>query len=552
MEGNKLRLKDGSIVSQTFVNQNFGTGIEAISRGLFGRVQKVTQPYGNINPIEPTPGNVNLGTDFRTRDLADKSIYFPDQAQVVEILEDDGTRFGDKSGHKGYGNSVLLKLASGEMLRVSHMENLGDIQVGQTIQPGTFIGKAGQTGNTYGEHADVEYYNESGTVDKPENFKGFTQQRNFASQEQPQQINASSANNPVRVNSQGISQPQSEVLGASTSAPEPTPEISYQEKPFINNNKQILSSQQPSILESAATSAKVPEFGVSERAQANNIPFYRQALGDLADVGARAAGFKTDLGFSELFTGGKPTVNTDQSLVGDVYADDGEDLPEYKQAQSFADILNNIGQKLGLTSVNTTNSTSDLPQPGQGLKGLQSMSPTAFDSSSNTFQRPANSSMSLGTRVGEASSPINLEAAPVSGQSAQVRQNQSIQPTSQSAQLFTPANQGQSKPSGQTQNYGSSSSSQSVSRPSSQSSQSYPQQTNKSLNYTPAKPYTPAKVSTPAPKALNYTPANFTPAVKPNLSPAPVSQASAQPKPQSAPTNIFSKAVNAIKTIFKR
>lgn len=517
VQGNRVQMSDGSILPNGFVEMLYGSGIEGISKGLFGREQAVTQPYGNINPIEPTPGNVNLGTDLRTRDLPSKEIYFPVGAEVVQVLEDDGTRFGDKSGHQGYGNSVLLRLSSGEMLRLSHLANLGDVQAGQSIPAGTYVGTTGQTGNTYGEHLDVEYYNPQGQIDDPKNFSGFTQPQNFA--EQGKTNTLSSPSNPVKV------EPQGQVLGASTSVPIMTPTQEFQTKPFANIDKPVTTSQKPSILESAATSIGAPEYGVSERAQVNKVPFIAQAAGDLVDTGARALGIKTDFGVSELFTGGKPTVNTDQSLIGQAYA--GEDTPEYKDSISFMDVLSNIGSKLGLGNVNTKLSSSELPQAGEGLKGLQS------PVSANIFQKPAVSSLALSSRIGEASSPagVNVGESPVSGQSAQINQavkspaNPAQSPTP-SAQMFSSAN------SAPQSSYGSSSSSQNISKSSSQPSQSsQPKQTNTSLNYTPAKPYTPAKVFTPAPtKSLNYTPANFSPVQQ-----APVSQASAQIKPQSAP-----------------
>jgi hypothetical protein len=68
------------------------------------------------------------------------------------------------------------------------------------------------------------------------------------------------------------------------------------------------------------------------------------------------------------------------------------------------------------------------------------------------------------------------------------------------------------------------------------------------INYSPAKQVSQPKVAPkPAPasvaKPLNYTPASFTPVYNP---PKPA------PAPQSHPSNIFSRAASAIKTIFRR
>lgn len=171
-------MKDGTVLwSDGFTRQappygmgNQYVGTEGLSNFIFGRKQTVTQPYGNINPIEPTPGNVNYGTDFRTRDLENRNLKLPVDTKVVQILRDDGTRFGSKSGHMGYGNSILLELPTGERVRLSHLSNLPDFQTGETITAGTVFGTPGATGNTYGEHLDVEYYDAQGNISNPSTF----------------------------------------------------------------------------------------------------------------------------------------------------------------------------------------------------------------------------------------------------------------------------------------------------------------------------------------------------------------------------------------------
>ncbi len=151
-----------------------GSGVEALSQGLFGRNQYVTQAYGNINPIEPTPGNVNYGTDFRTRDLQNREIknFFSEPLEVVEIYNQarPGSGYVGNYENRGYGNSILLRRQDGSMIRVSHFDNLGDFQVGDQIQPGQSIGIPGQTGNITGEHADVETYSPEGSIVSPDQF----------------------------------------------------------------------------------------------------------------------------------------------------------------------------------------------------------------------------------------------------------------------------------------------------------------------------------------------------------------------------------------------
>lgn len=150
-------------------------GQNGLIRGIFGSDQAVTQAYGNYNPnIEPGSG-YNMGTDIRTRDLqgSSRQLRLPIGAEVVDVKYDDGTRFGDRSGHQGYGNSILLRLPSGEMLRFSHLSEMADVQPGQRIEAGQMIGTPGTTGNTYGEHLDLEYYNKEGQISDPSQFSGF-------------------------------------------------------------------------------------------------------------------------------------------------------------------------------------------------------------------------------------------------------------------------------------------------------------------------------------------------------------------------------------------
>lgn len=153
-----------------------GRGIEDLIVGIFGSNQAVTQEFGNYNPsIEPGSG-YNMGTDFRTRDLQNRVGMVPDDAVVVQVLKDDGTRWGEVSGHQGYGNSVLVRLPSGEMMRFSHLSELPNVQVGQVIPGGTPWIKPGSTGNTTGEHLDLEYYNADGQLSDPLTFQGWSKQ----------------------------------------------------------------------------------------------------------------------------------------------------------------------------------------------------------------------------------------------------------------------------------------------------------------------------------------------------------------------------------------
>lgn len=153
-------------------------GLEELVYNIFGSNQAITQEYGNYNPsIEPGSG-YNLGTDIRTRDIQSRGNFLPDDVQVVQILQDDGTQWGEQTGHQGYGNSILVALPTGEMLRFSHLAQLPEgIQEGSVIPAGTNFIYPGSTGNVTGEHLDLEYYNANGQIDNPINFQGFSNVR---------------------------------------------------------------------------------------------------------------------------------------------------------------------------------------------------------------------------------------------------------------------------------------------------------------------------------------------------------------------------------------
>lgn len=158
-----------------YSGQGYDPLIQNITQGQRS-ASNITQAYGNYNPaIEPTASGRNVGLDIGTGDLpANKQvpIALPEDVEVVQTYRDDGTRFGEKSGHLGYGNSVLVRIPrTGEMLRFSHLStDTANLKSGQVIPAGSQLGVTGNTGNTYGSHLDLEYYNKEGKGDDPGNF----------------------------------------------------------------------------------------------------------------------------------------------------------------------------------------------------------------------------------------------------------------------------------------------------------------------------------------------------------------------------------------------
>lgn len=381
LPGNRVLYDDGVVrygnyLYDTVEGQSEG-GLSGLIRGLFDRDQTVTQDYGNVNPIEPTKGNINYGTDIRTRDLPNRVYRLPVDVEVVGILYDDGTRFGSKSGHAGYGNSILVRLKSGEMLRFSHMGSMKNVREGDTIKAGEVFGTPGQTGNTYGEHLDLEYYNAEGKIDNPKNFSGFTNPANFqqAREGQPmpgsiadtsdlpnysQQPNMSTNNGPAYG---GSSQP-----GQSTSQPSRPPietpmtdaitgAVDTLTKPVrqLNDALQPMSPQRQKLGEGVNEAGKfLAEKGVG--AQFGNSPEGFVGAGEIASGNYGAAGREQSATiervqpFKQLDPSGQSRIDTGISelLRGDVQ---GAKMVASDTAQRVAKRLGalpgQVGQAIG-------------------------------------------------------------------------------------------------------------------------------------------------------------------------------------------------------------
>lgn len=137
-------------------------GLSGLSDLLFGRQQTVTQDYGNYNP-ELYGSYSHGGVDFRTRDLPE-DFYFslPFDAKVVRV---------DRAESGGaYGNSIELQLPNGNIIRLSHLADMENVQPGVIMKAFDYIGTPGNTGHSTGEHLDVEYFNANGQRMNPGEF----------------------------------------------------------------------------------------------------------------------------------------------------------------------------------------------------------------------------------------------------------------------------------------------------------------------------------------------------------------------------------------------
>lgn len=64
----------------------------------------------------------------------------------------------------GYGVKIMLHTPSGQDIILGHLSEI-DVKPGQTVKPGQFIGRTGNTGNSTGPHLHYEIRQGSGRVD---------------------------------------------------------------------------------------------------------------------------------------------------------------------------------------------------------------------------------------------------------------------------------------------------------------------------------------------------------------------------------------------------
>ena len=82
------------------------------------------------------------GTDLNSAPNAD--IPVPLDSEVTHV-----------QSFSGYGNTVILKNATGNML-FAHLSKFGKVKVGDKIKAGTIIGTQGSTGGNYADHLHLE------------------------------------------------------------------------------------------------------------------------------------------------------------------------------------------------------------------------------------------------------------------------------------------------------------------------------------------------------------------------------------------------------------
>lgn len=397
-------------------------GLNDLVQGIFGRQQAITQAFGNYNPqLEPGSG-YNLGTDIRTRDLEIRGQALPDDVQVMQVTRDDGTRWGAMSGHQGYGNSVLVRLPSGEMLRFAHLDSLpNELQPGAVISAGTQFIYPGATGNVTGEHLDLEYYDAQGNISDPSNFQGFSNVREATGEFIP----ASQLDPQLQ---RTVAEYQNQIANQTTASIDPQlqqkasidPSLQSQEQPqqptLLNQLRQVRESG-GNLVQSIAknpvdTVSQVPEkaaealnieaeFGVGETLrgglekgrqrrvesfsqQPSRYNPYRHLAGNITERIGDTLGIP-DTGISEVIAG-SPTKQTGQAFATELGKPNESVQPGIRQdlQNIFGDIQAkanqasaNIQQGLGNFGENTQSKVLDVTdvvrnlQPGAGVERLK-------------------------------------------------------------------------------------------------------------------------------------------------------------------------------------
>lgn len=385
----KASMMDGSVLwSDGYTRQapSGMSGVEALSQALFGGQQTVTQQYGNYNPGMYGAGRSHQGTDFRTRDLQDKNQYMPVDGTVVQRLDN----------HPMYGNSVLIQLPTGEMMRLSHFSQLGDFGEGDTIPSGSLLGVYGSTGNSTGEHLDVELYSPEGQLIDPTQFRAFSDPSVYGGRGEitgidPYATPATPVTQPQQAPQQQVQQPQQMPSPIREAVSGSVTRANNAAESIMNSPKQIGSLLGSQPVQRGATQAGnmiaptidrlnptgtfdagITEGAITPQAAQTRLDTVKQSQPSTGVFGKlrQSAGNLTEavgdtLGIpegstSELIAGG-PTRRTNQAMASEINKAQGS---QPGQSLGVLDSLKDVGQDVNQFT------NEKLSQAGEGIKSL--------------------------------------------------------------------------------------------------------------------------------------------------------------------------------------
>lgn len=380
MPDGSVRYSDGSIRSFS------QSGLEGLETGVFGQVLPTTQPYGNNNPGMGYADNTHGGVDLRTRNLTGEQRNFklPVDTEVVQVITED---MGSP-----YGNSILVKLPTGEMLRFSHLSQVAQVQPGQTLKAGQVFGSPGSTGNSTAEHLDLEYYDQSGNRTDPNSFPGFPKQEQPPQQGKvlgatdqtirTQQPTMSRAENPIppSIQPNPTSNPAITAANAIDYAKPTGDKIDLGATEMLRNQPEAARVKQ---IETVENVPGMPEVNATEMARQNDTNVFRQAGGNLLDLATqlpKKIGINLpELNLSEAIAGGKTLFTTPKANASE-------------PMQSFMSEPQMQSRPAPDVSIN---------QPGQGIAALKSTMQDVDNRSSNVFKSVPSSQISGQKAVGE-------------------------------------------------------------------------------------------------------------------------------------------------------
>lgn len=130
--------------------------VENQTVGMFGGEAKPTAHFGQVDyKTWSHSGGVHRGVDFAAEEGTIVTLPGEGKWKVDEV---------GKGYNQGWGNSVVVQNKdTGEKIRFSHLHT-PVLEAGEEVVGGTPVGLVGHTGNSFGDHTDLEYYDDKGVL----------------------------------------------------------------------------------------------------------------------------------------------------------------------------------------------------------------------------------------------------------------------------------------------------------------------------------------------------------------------------------------------------
>jgi len=137
----------------------------ATGKSVLPKKFAINTKFGARSRADVFSGGINYGTDIGTP--VGTQVNAPEGQWVAKSAYGNSPNNGyiGNGTNQGYGNSVLLQnRETGEQMRFSHLSPGVDVKPGQIVNGGQSIGRTGLSGNTSGQHLDLEYYDAGGRL----------------------------------------------------------------------------------------------------------------------------------------------------------------------------------------------------------------------------------------------------------------------------------------------------------------------------------------------------------------------------------------------------